>query len=268
MRREGNKLFDKPLPQLESDLARLFDLLQQYEEVRVVVDQPIPLALCPFAVARDRGCHVGYLPGLAMCKAADLYPGRVKTDKRDVFVIADTSRTMPHSLRTVDRNNEVLSVLKMLSGFDDDIARDCTRTINRLRSVLTQIYPSLERVLADSTFNRTHVLDLLIRYKGPQGLDRAGYRRVLIWMSKRACKDPIALVHEIFEALKAQTVTVVGSDAAELVIPRLAANIKALKEQRDTIAQQVESMLDDFPLSESMPVKHPRIFLTQDIGKA
>lgn len=87
-------------------------------------------------------------------------------------------------------------------------------------------------------------------------------------MSKRACKDPIALVHEIFETLKAQTVTVVGSDAAELVIPRLAANIKALKEQRDTIAQQVESMLDDFPLSESMPVKHPRIFLTQDIGKA
>lgn len=228
----------------------------------------IPLALCPFAVARDRDCHVGYLPGLAMCKAADLYPGRAKTDKRDVFVIADTSRTMPHSLRTVDRNNEVLSALKMLSGFDDDIARDCTRTINRLRSVLIQIYPSLERVLAGSTFTRTHVLDLLIRYKGPQGLDRAGYRRVLIWMSKRACKDPIVLVHEIFEALKAQTVTVVGSDAAELVIPRLAANIKALKEQRDTIAQQVESMLDDFPLSESMPVKHPRIFLIQDIGKA
>ncbi|MHC9675390.1 IS110 family transposase, partial [Corynebacterium diphtheriae] len=59
-----------------------------------------------------------------------------------------------------------------------------------------------------------------------------------------------------FAALKAQTVTVPGSDAAELVIPQLAANIKALKEQRDTIAEQVEGMLDDFPLCEvlmSMP---------------
>lgn len=144
----------------------------------------------------------------------------------------------------------------MLSGFDDDIARDCTRTVNRLRSILTQIYPSLERVFAGSTLTRTPILDMLIHYKGPQGLKRAGYQRVLNWMIKHTRKDPTPLVDEIFAALKAQTVIVPGSDAAELVIPQLAANIKALKEQRDTIAEQVEGMLDDFPLCEvlmSMP---------------
>lgn len=187
-------------------------------------------------------------PGLAMRKAADLYPRRAKTDKRDVFIIADTARTMPHTLRAVDRNNEVLSALKMLSGFDDDIARDCTRTINRLRSVLAQIYPSLERVFAGSTLTRTPVLDLLIHYKGPQGFKRAGYHRVLNWIVKHTRKDPTALVDAIFAALKAQTATVLGSDAAELVIPQLAANIKALKDQRGTITEQVESMLDDLPL--------------------
>lgn len=67
----------------------------------------------------------------------------------------------------------------MLAGFDDDIARNCTRTINRLRSVLTQIYPSLERVFAGSTLTCMPVLDLLIRYKGPKALKRAGYYRVL-----------------------------------------------------------------------------------------
>lgn len=75
-------------------------------------------------------------------------------------------------------------------------------------------------------------------------------------MIKHTRKDPTPLVDEIFAALKAQTVIVPGSDAAELVIPQLAANIKALKEQRDTIAKQVEGMLDDFPLCEvlmSMP---------------
>lgn len=75
-------------------------------------------------------------------------------------------------------------------------------------------------------------------------------------MVKHTRKDPTALVDAIFAALKAQTVTVLGSDAAELVIPQLAANIKALKDQPGTIAEQVESMLDDFPLYEvlmSMP---------------
>lgn len=138
-----------------------------------------------------------------------------------------------------------------------DIARDCTRTVNRLRSILTQIYPSLERVLAGSTLTRTPILDMLIHYKGPQGLKRAGYHRVLNWMIKHTRKDPTPLVDEIFAALKAQTVTVPGSDAAELVIPQLAANIKALKEQRDTIAEQVEGMLDDFPLCEVLDRAYP-----------
>ena len=69
-------------------------------------------------------------------------------------------------------------------------------------------------------------------------------------MIKRTRKDPTPLVDDIFAALKAQTVIVPGSDAAELVIPQLAANIKALKEQRNTIAEQVEEMLADFPLCE------------------
>lgn len=47
----------------------------------------------------------------------------------------------------------------------------------------------------------------------------------------------------IFVALATQTVTVPGTEAAELVIPQLAANIKALKAQRDTVAGQVEDIL-------------------------
>lgn len=46
----------------------------------VVVDQPNTISALPIAVARDCGITVAYLPGLAMRKAADLYPGRSKTD--------------------------------------------------------------------------------------------------------------------------------------------------------------------------------------------
>ncbi|MHA6403584.1 IS110 family transposase, partial [Escherichia coli] len=95
--RDGNKVFDKPLPQLESELAGVFHQLQKLGTVLVIVDQPNTIGALPIAVARDCGCEVGYLPGLAMRKAADLYPGRAKTDKRDAFIIADTARTMPHT---------------------------------------------------------------------------------------------------------------------------------------------------------------------------
>ncbi|MFV8382337.1 IS110 family transposase [Corynebacterium hindlerae] len=147
----GNKVFDKPLPQLETDLAGVFRQLQEHGTVLVIVDQPNTFRALPIAVARDCGCEVGYLPGLAIRKAADLYPGHAKTSQTRAPSSSPTPPAQCPIQRTVDRNNDVLSALKMLSGFDDDIARDCTRTINQLRSVLTQICPSLERVFAGST---------------------------------------------------------------------------------------------------------------------
>lgn len=114
--------------------------------------------------------------------------------------------------------------------------------------MLTQIYPSLDQVLNGSVITRPLVLEMLIHYGGPTKLNKAGYQRVLDWMTKRSRKDPTTLVDAIFTALKAQTVTVPGTAAAELVIPQLATNIKALLEQRRTIAGQVEELLEDFPV--------------------
>ena len=143
--------------------------MQAHGSVLMVVDQPNTIGALPIAVARDCGCTVGDLPDLAMRKAADLYPGRSKTDGRDAFIIADTARTMPHTLRAVDRDDETLAALKMLAGFHDDIAKDATRTKNRLRSVLTQIHPALERVVAGEILSRTLVLDSLIHYETEMG---------------------------------------------------------------------------------------------------
>ncbi|CUU67532.1 IS110 family transposase [Corynebacterium variabile] len=253
---DGTKVHDKPLPQDEAQLTALFDQLKTHGRVLLIVDQPNTIGALPVAVARATDCGVAYLPGLAMRKAADLYPGQSKTDPRDAFIIANTARTMPHTLRAVDRNDEVLSALKMLSGLDDDIARDCTRTINRLRSVLVQIYPSLERVLPGDVIQRPFVLELLIHYGGPTKLKKSGKNRVLTWARNHAKKNPDRLIEDIFTALDAQTVTVPGTAAAEVAIPMLATNITALKAQRESIAGQVEEMLDEFPLAQvlmSMP---------------
>ncbi|AXR74011.1 IS110 family transposase [Auritidibacter sp. NML130574] len=252
----GERLYDRELPQDETALRAVIEQLQDDGLVLVVVDQPNTIGALPIAVARACGATVAYLPGLAMRKSADLYPGRSKTDARDAFIIADTPRTMPHTLRAVDRDSDLLSALKVLAGFDDDLARECTRAINRLRSLLVQIYPWLERVFVGTILTRPIVLELLIRYHGPEGLKAAGKSGVKRWAKNHTRKDPSILIDQILAALAEQTVTVPGATTVELIIPRVAAQIKELKAQRALVATEAEAMVDTHPLTQvliSMP---------------
>lgn len=147
---QGRRVFDKELPQDQRRLEELFTKLQAHGRVLVVVDQPNTIGALPIAVARSLGIEVAYLPGLAMRRIADLHPGNAKTDARDAFVIADAARTLPHTLRRVDLGEETLAELKVLAGFDEDLAAEATRISNRIRGLLTQIRPALERVLGPS----------------------------------------------------------------------------------------------------------------------
>ncbi len=134
---DGRRLFDAALPQDEMRLRDLFTRLAGHGPVLVVVDQPNTIGALPIAVARAMGLGVAYLPGLAMRRIADLHPGSAKTDARDAYVIADAARVMPHTLRRVDVGQEALAELKVLVGFDDDLAAEATRLTNRLRGLLT-----------------------------------------------------------------------------------------------------------------------------------
>ena len=137
---------------------------------------------------------------------------------------------MPHTLRQVDRDSEVLAALKVLAGFDEDLAHETTRALNRIRSLLTQIHPALERVFAGGTLSTGLVLDLLEKFGGPTGLKTAGRARVLRFARSHSRRDPEALIDQIFRALGEQTVIVPATAAVELVIPRVAGQVKELKE--------------------------------------
>jgi hypothetical protein len=113
----------------------------------VVVDQLASIGALAIAVARSRGIAVGYLPGLAMRRIADLYPGERKTDARDAHVIADAARTLPHALRRVGPDEQTTVELSVLAGYDADLAAESTRLANRLHDALLHIHPALERLL-------------------------------------------------------------------------------------------------------------------------
>jgi transposase len=244
----GKRLHDKELPQDEAALRTLFDKLGAHGPVLVVVDQPNNIGALPIAVARDAGCHVAYLPGLAMRRIADLHPGQAKTDARDAYVIAEAARSMPHTLRRVDVGEAALAELDVLVGFDDDLAGEATRLVNRIRGLLGGIHPALERVLGPRV-QQAGVLALLMSFGGPVGLRTAGRRKLLSVATKGSPRFNATVIDELLAALDEQTVVVPGTDAAQQVLPRLAKSLAEVLDQRKAIATQVEKVLDAHPLA-------------------
>ncbi len=166
------------MPQDQARIQQLLTRLSEHGPVLVVVDQPASIGALAVALARQAGIEVSYLPGLAMRRIADLHPGNAKTDARDSYIIAEAARSMPHALRRVDVGEEALADLEVIVGFDDDLAGEVTRITNRIRGLLTQVHPALERVLGPIV-QRPVILELLTRFGGPEGLRAAGRRRLL-----------------------------------------------------------------------------------------
>lgn len=245
--RSGRRLLDKPLPNDEARLRGVLDQLAAHGTVLLVVDQPATIGALPVAVAQARGALVGYLPGLAMRRIADLHPGEAKTDARDAAIIAETARTMPHTLRSIKVSDEQVAELSMLCGFDDDLAGQITQVGNRVRGLLTQIHPALERVIGPR-LDHPAILDLLQHYPSPAAMRSAGEKRLGNRLLKNAPRKGRAWAAEIIAALGQQTVVVTGTNAAALVLPRLAEQLAGLRRQRDEIAVEVEKIVDQHPL--------------------
>jgi transposase len=245
----GKKVFDKPLPNSESKLRAVFDKLRdKFGTVLVIVDQPASIGALPLTVARDAGCQVAYLPGLAMRRIADLYPGEAKTDAKDAAVIADAARTMPHTLRSLELTDEITAELTVLVGFDQDLAAEATRTSNRIRGLLTQFHPSLERVLGPRLDHQA-VTWLLERYGSPTALRKAGRRRLVELIRPKAPRMATRLIDDVFDALDEQTVVVPGTGTLDIVIPSLAASLAAVHTQRRAMEAQINALLEAHPLS-------------------
>ena len=111
--RSGKRLYDKALPNDEAKLRAVIQKLKRRGQVLLVVDQPETVGALPVAVAYAEGILVGYLPGLAMRRIADLHVGEAKTDARDAAIIAEAARTLPHALRPIRLEDEQVAELSM-----------------------------------------------------------------------------------------------------------------------------------------------------------
>jgi transposase len=245
--RKGRRLLDSALPNDEAKLRALIGKLKEHGKVLLVVDQPATVGALPVAVAGAEGVLVAYLPGLAMRRIADLHAGEAKTDARDAYIIAEAARSMPHTLRSLKIADAQVAELTMLCGFDEDLAAQITATSNRIRGLLTQIHPALERVVGPH-LDHPAMLDLLERYPSPAQLASLSQKQLATRLLKLAPRMGKTWATEVVQALAEQTVVVAGTQAASIVLPRLALQLTALRKQREEVAKEVERLVLAHPL--------------------
>lgn len=85
--------------------------------------------------------------------------------------------------------------------------------------------------------------EILSRCGGPAGIAKAGRRKLTAIAKVHAPRMGERLVEAIMTALAEQTVTVPGTAAADIVLPRLADSLKTVLLQRKQVAEQVEGIL-------------------------
>ena len=257
----GERLFARSLVNDQAALEALLDRASKHGTPGLVVDQPGSIAQLALAVARSRQVPVAYVPGLVMRRAADLYPGEAKTDKRDAFIITDTGRTRRKQVQWLDAaSDELLERLRVLNGFDIDLAADQTRLTNRCRDALASVSPALERAVG-SRLGHAGVRDLLAKYPTPSALKAAGRARIARTLRARSPRLADKVANDVMAALGAQDLTMPAEATIGRVISELADEVDRLFARRDALVAEVEEAFLAHPFGElisTLPGIDPR----------
>ena len=223
----GTQLLSRKVENDEADLSVLIDeILALAEQAVWAIDQPGGSAALLLALLWERDQKVLYLPGLAVDRVRDAYPGESKTDARDAHLIADQARMRP-SLGALTPSESDLAELQLLLARRRDLVTDQTRSINRLRDTLLSLFPALERTL---DLNSKGALTLVRHYQTPAAIRKTGLSRLTRFLTKRGVKGSEALARKALTAAKAQNVALPAEDVASRLVAELVEEVLALKE--------------------------------------
>jgi transposase len=251
---EGNRLLSTKVANDQSDITAVIstvaDLADQIVWAIDIVGAPSAMLL---ALLIKAGQSVRYASGRVVAAMSAAYTGEGKTDTKDAYVIAETAR-IRRDLTVVDPSTDLVRNLGLLVGHRADLIADRVRMINRLRDVMTSVFPSLEREFDYSACKGA--LILLTGYASPEQLRRIGETRLAGWLRRRRVRNYAAVAARALTAAHAQPVTLPGQDIAAEIIAELAANTLALDQRLADLDTQIAAMFDEHPQSaiiQSMP---------------
>lgn len=247
----GTVVLDRRVANEQAALETLFADAGQWGAVQVCVDQPGSIGALTVAVAQARGLPVSYLPGRRMRQVANTFVGQTKTDARDAAIISEAARSMPHTIRPLVPSDPVIAEIRLVSGQDDDLAKQETALTNRLRGLLGQLHPPLEQVVGPR-LDHAGVLAVLQRWPTPQALRRLGERRLTDQLQKAGSRRAPALAADIIAAVRRQTVVLPGTNQLPLLLPQVAQQLQLLRDLRTALAAALELLLAQVPQAASV----------------
>jgi transposase len=233
----GTEVLSRRVRNDEADLSELIDeVLALAHEAVWAVDQPGGGAALLLALLWERDQRILYLPGLAVDRARDAYPGESKTDARDAHLIADQARMRPNLGRIAPGEGD-LPEMQLLLARRRDLVTDQTRSISRLRDALLSLFPALERAL---DLNNKGALTLVANYQTPAAIRRVGHKRLATFLKNRGVKGASALAHKALLAAKAQSVALPAEGVAARIVAELASEVLAFKKSISTLDRELE----------------------------
>ncbi|MGF0170194.1 IS110 family transposase [Streptomyces sp. Marseille-Q5077] len=256
----GATLWSKKIENDESAiLTALGEILDLADEVHWAVDISSRSSALLLALLTAHGQRAVYVPGRTVNRMAGAYRGEAKTDARDAYVIAETARHR-RDFNTLDVPAQLAADLALLTAHRTDLVTDRVRAVNRLRDVLTGMFPALERAFDYSA--RKGALVLLTGYQTPAALRRRGLARLTSWLVNRGVRDADSMAAAAMEAAQAQQTALPGEDAAAQIVADLATQILALDDRLKRIDRQIRDAFRTHPqaeIIESLPGMGPTL---------
>jgi transposase len=264
---DGNQIVSIKVGNDEAEIlalvARAQGLAQHVSWAVDIVGAPSALLLTLLAQA---GESVRYASGRVVAAMSAAFAGEGKTDAKDAYVIAQTAR-MRRDLTTIDAESDLVRNLSMLTAHRADLIADRVRMINRLRDLMTSVFPSLERAFDYSAHKGALVL--LSGYATPERIRRLGQTRLTNWLSSRRVRDAAGVAARGVAAAQAQTAVLPGQDLAATILSELAQAILSLDERVKSLDAQISHVFDQHPYApviQSMPGFGPFLGATLLVG--
>lgn len=231
-----------------NDEAEIVALLAVVREVAGEVVWAVDIIGAPsallLALLAQAGQSVRYASGRVVAAMSSAFNGEGKTDLKDAYVIAETVR-IRRDLPVIDQDADVVRDLDVLTGHRADLIADRVRMINRLRDLMTSVFPSLEREFDYASCKGALVL--LTGYASPQRIRRIGHSRLTAWLRQRKVRNYAGLADRAVTAARTQTIVLPGQDLAESIIAELATNILALDERLKSLDVQIAEHFNQHP---------------------
>lgn len=254
----GATVWSKKIDNDESAiLTALGEILNLADEVHWTVDiSQTASALLP-ALLAAHGRRAVHVPGRTVNRMAGAYRGEARTDARDAYVIAETARHR-RDFTVIDVPAQLAADLALLTAHRSDPVADRVRMINRLRDVLTGVFPALERAFDYSTHKGALVL--LTGYQTPAAIRRRGRAWLTAWLTGRGVRGADAVAATALEAARAQQTAPPGEDVAAQIVADLAAQLLALDDRLKRTDRQIRDTFRSHPqaeIIESLPGMGP-----------